>query len=432
MVGSIPTAGSARARTAIACSILLLAAVLWVVSADASRMDAYVLGLYRVRWFLCNVAFTYAALFLSLCLFVRADRAFLLRALLANGVLLAALTMLELPSAVGILDYTRVFGERSWYSPEHLSVRRMSFPNIVWEGAVLPDLAYKLGLGLDPMQVSLATDSHGLRNPREKVDPRVICAGDSMLVASLVPVDEILTERLQRRLGDEVMNISESTYCPQEAMLRVRHTVPDLKGRLVILFVFEGNDLSDSAEWQAWRARSGGTGWPRTGLIWSLVEQMSWANPAAAAPRAGVFVRPDGSRERVHFLYDGTQVTAGMGAFPELAVFFGDCARDLAKEGAAFAIAFLPMKIAVLHDYCEWPEQSALSHPRYWTSPFADAMSSVCEERGIPFLDTTAGLRQAAAEGRLVFFADDTHVNAQGHAVLADQLAPWIQQLLPR
>jgi lysophospholipase L1-like esterase len=55
-----------------------------------------------------------------------------------------------------------------------------------------------------------------------------------------------------------------------------------------------------------------------------------------------------------------------------------------------------------------------------------DLLREFCVAAGIPFLDLTPALEQAAASGRAVYFADDAHWNAAGHEIAAQELATFL------
>ena len=67
-----------------------------------------------------------------------------------------------------------------------------------------------------------------------------------------------------------------------------------------------------------------------------------------------------------------------------------------------------------------------------WTSEFPAALSQFCTAEGIPFVDLTEGLQSFAEQGKLPFFAKDEHLNGAGQQAMAEQLAPWVKNMLPR
>ena len=55
----------------------------------------------------------------------------------------------------------------------------------------------------------------------------------------------------------------------------------------------------------------------------------------------------------------------------------------------------------------------------------------LCDEAGIPFLDTTAALESRVAAGENVYFPDESHLNETGQSVIADDLAVFLRHRLP-
>jgi hypothetical protein len=115
-----------------------------------------------------------------------------------------------------------------------------------------------------------------------------------------------------------------------------------------------------------------------------------------------------------------------------------------AEEGARLTIMFIPSK-----DEVYWPlvehslgknelERSLDFISSYNHMPLRagdisanrlaqnELMREFCADAGIPFLDLTPALEQAAASGRAVYFADDAHWNAAGHQIAAEELAKFL------
>ena len=54
-------------------------------------------------------------------------------------------------------------------------------------------------------------------------------------------------------------------------------------------------------------------------------------------------------------------------------------------------------------------------------------MERFCERERIPFLDLTSALEQRTATGRNVYFPDESHLNEEGNAVVAETLAAFLK-----
>ncbi len=54
-------------------------------------------------------------------------------------------------------------------------------------------------------------------------------------------------------------------------------------------------------------------------------------------------------------------------------------------------------------------------------------MERLCAEAGIPFLDMTPALAARVAKGENVYFPDESHLNEDGEALLAQTLAAFLK-----
>src|SRR5262249_34727263 len=124
-------------------------------------------------------------------------------------------------------------------------------PTLDVRGTTFEDTALAWGLPAAPIAFRFQTDRRGYRNALDREGGDVYLLGDSCLVAALLPFEETLCGRLEAALARPVVHlalIGIGVY--QEAALRDADDVP-LEGRLVLHFVFEGNDQADSAKYRA-------------------------------------------------------------------------------------------------------------------------------------------------------------------------------------
>jgi hypothetical protein len=82
-------------------------------------------------------------------------------------------------------------------------------------------------------------------------------------------------------------------------------------------------------------------------------------------------------------------------------------------------------------------EAAFLLHLRHWTRPvvldFGGLIRHVCQDQGLPLLDLAQGWidRHGASQVR-DWLRDDTHTTAEGGAAMADEVVPFLQQILAR
>src|SRR5262249_21226032 len=91
---------------------------------------------------------------------------------------------------------------------------------------------------------------------REEADLYLL--GDSLLVAGLLPFEQTLAARLETSLRRPVMNLALIAKGPEDEREMLAKALVPMKGHTLLHFIFDGNDLADSAEYVARRARGGG------------------------------------------------------------------------------------------------------------------------------------------------------------------------------
>jgi hypothetical protein len=412
-----------------------LAVAGWIFTAGTgAEPGTAVFGLYRDRAFVANLLASWAAAIVAWLRLARPSTAARLRLVAVHFGLALPLAFGECASLAGLVDFRALLGDARTYSAAAAHVadsrlRRSGAPNQHVSGRISQDLAPVLGVDAPEVEFDVRTDRFGLRNSRDRADPDVVCLGDSVLVAALVPAADTLTERLERALRASVLNVAEPAYAPAEEAIRLESLRLPERPRLVVQFLFEGNDLADTASFRAWSARSVRTGWPESGLGKSLLAALHAPRRGVAERRVGVFAGALGD-ELVWFLYDAERIERDMGEMAALKATLADLRRRTLGSGGRYAIVFVPMKLRVLHSLVRFPENSALRDPRMAASRFAPDLSAWAASEGIPTFDLTPALRAVAEAGTLPYFPADTHLSAAGHAAAAAALEPWLRALL--
>lgn len=420
---------------AVVLSALAIAGWIFTASTGGEPGTA-VFGLYRDRAFVANLTASWGAAIALWLRLARPPLAARLRLVAVHLGLALPLAFGECASLAGLVDFRALIGDARSYSAAAANVadprlRRSGAPNQRVSGRISQDLAPVLGVDAPEIDFDFRTDRFGLRNSRDRADPDVVCLGDSVLVAALVPAADTLTERLERALGAEVLNVAEPAYAPAEEAIRLESLGLPERPRLVVQFLFEGNDLADTASFHAWSERSVRTGWPESGLVKGLLAALHAPRRGVAERRVGVFTGAGGA-EPVWFLYDAERIERDRGEVAALQATLGEVRRRVDGSGGHYAIVFVPMKLRVLHPLVRFPEDSALRDPRMAESRFVPDLSAWAAAEGIPTFDLTPALRVVAEGGTLPYFAADTHLSAAGHAAAAAALEPWMRALLAK
>lgn len=331
----------------------------------------------------------------------------------------------------------------------------------------------------------LRTDSEGFRNPVARAHIEIAALGDSFTDALTMPIEASWPAQLERILDVPVQNYGTAGFGPQQELLVLEDYAVRHRPRVVVLAFFAGNDLRDAEVFEQFQARGGAVdpprvGWPIKDVVtradtWyvvnavqaaaSVVRPPAAANAMAAIDRRsaasnsapgfdrGMFAVPvNGSILRWAFLppylnllsFTPEQLAErrGWALTRQSLIAMRRASRDVDAE---FVLLFLPFKGQVYLPLLErtfsrndLANAFQFSLGRTVTADDVDAMARnrlaqnmllrrFCREAGIPFLDVTDALRQRVEAGENMYFPDDSHLNEAGSAVVAEQLAAFLQ-----
>jgi hypothetical protein len=400
---------------------------------DYSNIGTAVLGGYRDRCFIFCVLLSWMSVIAFLYL-LKIPRETWYKIISVHLGLLIALVFLESAAVFGLIDYRELLsgGQKLYLSATRRDphLRSASPPNLRVSGKSVGDLTLILGAPAIALPYTFETDALGLRNAENKLDAQVILLGDSILVAGKLPISEILTERLEHDYSIRTLNVSSIGYSPQEELALLEDLGINLNCRLIVQFIFEGNDLTDSRNWRQWRA-DGSHHYPESGLVKTLLRQLDGPKIKAASGRSGKFNEANGHEAEIYFLYDAGQVVELIDEFGPLSEDLKTSQTALEKKGAKLALVFVPSKLTVLGPVITWPSGSKLSAPALWDSLLPQKVRAYAQQMNIPYHDLTDDLRAAAKKGQLPYFPTDTHLNSLGHRIMAAALAPFLRDLRP-
>lgn len=308
-------------------------------------------------------------------------------------------------------------------------------PGLHYEGRRFNDLSRMAGVKewREEKTVRIVTDSEGFRNePQDLSRPLdVVLLGDSFGVGA-VSQEYTLNAVLTRDHHLNTYNLSAPAIGPWGEYVNLWAEGDGLKTRedaTLVWLIFTGNDLDDeygpldmsSLPWcgpaRAWLNRV--NGWRERSPVRYVFENLLPAHD----PRADVVAHDFLNGRKLLFykpyiknsLRTPDEVVAHAN-FPRLRETVSAVKRLTGGRGMRLLIALVPAKEEVYS--WVWRGEPAWSSDA-GPSGFSVALSRVCAEEGVRFLDLKPELieesRSAYEEsGRLLYWYDDTHLNTEG------------------
>lgn len=401
-----------RRRWIILGVVLLVATggVLWLTAGEPVGGRRLLLGHWRARDALAAVVLIYlAVMFLAAGI----SRKLMFASWAISIMLFLVTLLLELLSLAGLVNYAVVF-QRGYVLGQYPT------PNIDVRGETYQDIATLHGVRTAPIAYRYKTDRRGYRNDIDRAEADIYMVGDSVVVAGLVPFEKTFTARVEAELKRPVVNIALVKTGVHAQRKMVREAQVPLKGKLLLHFVFEGNDLYDCREFR--RGQDGRKAPVVTrSFTYNLYTTLQeWSQPRS---RESTLEYAKFGSEEIHFF---TGIHRGMDQ--EVPYFLKELegfAQETQEAGGRYAIVYIPDKLRVLGPYCTFPPDSDIKDYLQRLSPLRDPLKQWAAERKIPVLDPTEALQACAAGGKNPWFNADSHPNEVGHAVIADQLLKW-------
>ncbi|HYN08784.1 MAG TPA: SGNH/GDSL hydrolase family protein [Vicinamibacterales bacterium] len=355
------------------------------------------------------------------------------------------LAVLELPAIVLGHDYGQTFATRANDTWRQLSsglnrrddeLIHVHQPHSRFRGSIGGNLG-RLGLPSPARyDVDVAYDKNGFRNDVDFTQADVVAIGDSFVEAAEIAKSQTVVAELGRRLGVTVANLGQSGYGPQQELIVLKRYGAPLSPKVVVWFLFGGNDLSDVDEYEWRRDHLDEFLAPpplgaRTFMRNSLTALARLTMPTRRTLSDGsrrhevTFTRADGSREVIYLDAPESEWQAHQWDVTSSTLLN---ARDLSNRGGAeFLLVYIPRKLRVYQGYLSAAPDS---YAHSWQlNNLPEVLGDFCRKHGILFLDSTVPLREAVASGESVYLPDDVHWNAAGHRVVAAAVADRIHQM---
>lgn len=308
-----------------------------------------------------------------------------------------------------------------------------------WHGPVIRTWLELSGCDPSPyateQPIKVKYDACGFRNEPGHSDWEVAVTGDSFTELGSLSYDRLFTTMLGQRLNLRVANLGVSYTGPlaQLHYLEEYGKAPSVLDAVVVFF--EGNDLEDvNNEYRALLSY-GATG---KRPIRQFHKQTSLVRAAGERLRKGLGTSPPAHPKIDAVFESGTgPILVTLGSVPKSRIMLSPFMLEaFDRFGAGYAaygrrnnirtwLAYMPCKTRVLFDNLQMTEEAA-DEVRNWTPTDLPAfVAEFCARHGIKFIDLVPALtEETRRSGALLYNAlYDTHLNARGSAIVADELA---------
>lgn len=270
--------------------------------------------------------------------------------------------------------------------------------------------------------------------PPEPGTPSVLVLGDSFAFGMGVALEETFHQLLQRRLSERRGPVRVYGAAMPGAGTAHEHAVlRELAGLtrpdVVVLALFEGNDLQDNLAGLERRAAPGEAQPPGPVRPWrylaSTLEAAFWRTSSSTLQLRRVDGRPTLVHQQAMQELAPPRIEAMRAAMlEELEAVASTCA----EIGAGLVVLLVPGQVQV--DPAAF-EAFAARHPgqRFSRRDFHDRLERDIEALGLPVVDPLPRLEEGARRGEVAYHPEG-HWNARGHAVAADLLEQVVEPLL--
>jgi hypothetical protein len=287
-------------------------------------------------------------------------------------------------------------------------------------------------------KVKFITDAHGYRNDHIDTGKAldVIIIGDSFGAGTGTSQEDVWDSQLRSRYGLRTYNLSMPGYGPWNELITLKRELSRLAvgpHTTVVWAIFGGNDFDEpcyddldpqpAGFWSSLRVRM--VAFYRRSPV-RMIASRAWSGFQEVVPHdtAVVSATPDGRSFLFYSQYlrhdqrsrqDIEQLPTILGLRRVLA----EMARFARESDVKVLVLHLPSSYSI---YGWMPD-----HREAWDSqpaPVASVLAHLCGENDLPFLDLQPGLLQEARQlyadsAKLLWWRDDTHWNAHGHAAAA-------------
>lgn len=304
-------------------------------------------------------------------------------------------------------------------------------PQLKIEGFFTGDIQ-GLSRPMTPRPYTTQFDSEGFRNAKKPAHTDIVVLGDSFMQFGLNEADTFAS-RLEKASGLTAANYGTEWYGPLQYVEVLKKFAVKRSPRIAIFSFFEGNDLRDTVQFLNWK--NGGDYYHFNLTSKNFLERYPIALKDTMVyflklflkqwdPRKTVITLNGQSLETV-FVYgldsrsaeevlNSKEGKAVSGALEELKKF---CALQNIRP----LVFFIPSTADIYKPYSS-EAQAPDSHVE-------EAVQKAAADAQIDFLSLGPAYRQAAREGKMLYYTGDTHWNEEGRQIAADSVKEKLEAL---
>ncbi|CAN5255741.1 hypothetical protein BH10PSE7_BH10PSE7_28640 [soil metagenome] len=299
-------------------------------------------------------------------------------------------------------------------------------------------------------------DARGFCNPLEngsRTHVDIVAAGDSFTTCTGIKAEDTSSNQLEHMGSYTAYNIGVGNLGLYEYVELLRHYGLALKPRLVIMNIYEGNDLRDAVRYQTFlengrdRQADGNAlegrlsmsyaisflyavkGWQLA--QWRGIEGMR-SNYHYAAKSQGVMVPMNVTNADLGEVRDAKRLKDGEIRLdlwaPPLQAF-----KDLAQaNGFIPIVSYTPSMHEAYADTVVFEDEETGRTMKYASAAQREWLAKKTAELGLTYIDLTPAFQEAVKSGPLTHFPANVHLTPYGQQVTATAWKPLIDKLLAK
>ena len=313
-----------------------------------------------------------------------------------------------------------------------------------------PDGVYEV----DIVSLGLFDDERGFRDDGLQGTAESLFFGDSFVWGFGVQIEDSVSEQYERLSGKDAVNLGMTAFTSPTQYYRLfRYYAPKLRADHAFFGFFLGNDFSDSIEFDRWLLSGKNISYPewrtrdirgvggrsltsrirrnayKHSVLWRFIaDRVDFG--LASGRRSGQEVYPI-ETDDLDLVLSANQILTSIGKNEELEVTLVRRAlRGIVRTGELNRtrpfVFVIPTKELVYQSYFPDGTYEQTEDARY------RVMLDLLDESGIDYIDLLPTFRKAVASGsQQLYFRQDGHWNAAGHALAARAIYDYMNSAPP-